>query len=149
MMELTGSYTLKESSIVSLINHPGVGLSGVTVDDEQGYGSARVEQTPKRKHPRGNIKALSVPPGTFRPTTPHTHAWARSSTLQKTSASMSTAAQPPEKTPKDTLQQWYKSANDLLIGPVRRKRMPAGRHAVVVSPPAKVEAQVQGEARKQ
>ena len=69
-----------------------------------------------------------------------------------TSAGVSTAAQPPpadEKNPAETLQQWYKSANDLLIGPVRRKRMPAGRHAVVVSPPAKVEAQVQGEARKQ
>lgn len=66
-----------------------------------------------------------------------------------TSPDMSTEAQPPEKTPKETLQQWYKSANDLLIGPVRRKRMPAGRHAVVVSPPAKFEAQAQGEAGKQ
>lgn len=66
------------------------------------------------------------------------------------STGMSAEAQPPEKDPKDTVQQWYKSANDLLIGPVRRKRMPAGRHAVVVSPPAaKVEAQGQGEARKQ
>ena len=63
---------------------------------------------------------------------------------------MSTAADPsPDKNPKETVQQWYKSANDLLIGPVRRKRMPAGRHAVVVSPPAKVDPQVQGEARKQ
>lgn len=67
-----------------------------------------------------------------------------------TSPGMSTEAQPPEEqTPKETLQQWYKSANDVVIGPVRRKRMPAGRHAVVVSPPAKLEAPAQGEARKQ
>ncbi|CAF9918109.1 MAG: hypothetical protein ALECFALPRED_000563 [Alectoria fallacina] len=64
------------------------------------------------------------------------------------SPGMSTEAQPPEKTPKEALQQWYKSANDILIGPVRRKRMPAGRHAVVVSPPTKFEPQVQGEAGK-
>ena len=65
------------------------------------------------------------------------------------SAGMSTAEQPTEKAPKETLQQWYKSANDIMIGPTRRKRMPAGRHAVVVSPPAKFEAQAQDEARKQ
>lgn len=64
--------------------------------------------------------------------------------------STSAASEPPEKTPKETLQQWYKSANDLLVGPVRRKRMPAGRHAVVVSPPAKAGPQAQDEAaRKQ
>lgn len=66
---------------------------------------------------------------------------------------MSTEPQPPadNNSPKEVLQQWYKSGNDLPIGPVRRKRMPAGRHAVTVGPPAaKVEAsQVQQtEARK-
>ena len=81
------------------------------------------------------------------------------SDLTKTSPDMSApAVLPPkeEKTtataPKETnLQQWYKSANDVLVVPVRRKRMPAGRHSVVVSPPtAKAEAaKAQGEARKQ
>lgn len=69
------------------------------------------------------------------------------------SAEMSTAAgPPPEKNLKETLQQLHKSADDLPIGPVRRKRMPAGRHAVIVSPPpAKAEARVQQgeEARKE
>ncbi|CAF9931642.1 hypothetical protein IMSHALPRED_008674 [Imshaugia aleurites] len=70
--------------------------------------------------------------------------------MAETATSMSTTTtttqpqpQSPEPTHKETLQQWYQSANDLLVGPVRRKRMPAGRHAVVVSPPAKTEAQVQ------
>ena len=72
--------------------------------------------------------------------------------------SIPAAVQPPKEektattTPKETnLQQWYKSAKDVQVVPVRRKRMPAGRHAVVVSPPtAKAEAaKTQGEARKQ
>lgn len=57
-----------------------------------------------------------------------------------TTTTTTTTAQP---SPKETVQQWYKSANDLVVGPVRRKRMPAGRHAVVVSPPAKAEPQLQ------